>query len=223
MLVAVMPSTFLADEFIHQKHSVLCGYAFPLALSETDGTQVYRLVRAAGIEVGCRIAISAVQLQLTADHYRSVVMTVITAFPDMLGVVEHLLALGTTAVVVGVPLITHRAAYKAFTAVPQVILVAYHTAYDTAAVLPLMLMELSTSVAGDSAIPIMSGISYRMASFTFAAQPFVPKHFTDKSHTINSPDVKVRKPFPSSSVPKNLTLATIVVVFSAPAPATIRQ
>jgi hypothetical protein len=54
MFVAVVPAAFFTGKFIHQKHSVLYGYAFPLTLGETDGTQVYNsLVWAAGVEVGC--------------------------------------------------------------------------------------------------------------------------------------------------------------------------
>jgi hypothetical protein len=45
-------------------------------------------------------------------------MTVITTFPDMLGVIECLLALGTMAIIESMPLVTHRAAYKALATIP---------------------------------------------------------------------------------------------------------
>jgi hypothetical protein len=52
-------------------------------------------------------------------------------------------------------------------------------------------MELAASVAGGSAIPIMAGIFYLIASFTFATQPFVPKQHTYQVHILSSEFVVV--------------------------------
>ena len=121
MLVAGAIAAFGTGKAIGEKHPVLSRYKLPFPLGEATRTVILGGIGAAGIKCNLLIAVGAGHGLLALYRYNA--MSVM-GFPVMARIIKHFKAFNTSAIIIVMLLIAHRAAFSAGAAVPVVIFVA---------------------------------------------------------------------------------------------------